>query len=277
MDVLGGGIGASRPLVPVEARRGWTPAPSESIYERRSLEELPVLNAEQWIEDYQSTDNGEALPGPFPDLLPNLTRGRAMILGGPPGGGKTALALQWWRSCLEAGKNGVFVTLEMTPSDLLERFVRQFDSEQECLDWLIEHEAKVTQSYIQAPEIEALMKSGIDMLVLDHLHELPYADRLSLENEVKRLLGMAPAHNVALLALAQLRRPDPQFPKPPSMHDFKESGVFEQKGAVLLAIHREDEHSDYAQIWTVKNRFGSKHDPLSVKLNKHKVIFERAW
>jgi replicative DNA helicase len=200
-----------------------------------------------------------------------------MLLGGPPGGGKTALALQKYRSVLEGGKRGIFVTLEMTPKDLLERFARQFVNEEQMFDWIEEFGAEFTESYIAVPEIEEVMKMGYDLVVIDHLHELPYSDRLQLENEVKRLLAMAPAHNVALLALAQLRRPDPQFPKPPSMHDFKESGVFEQKGAVLLAIYREDEHSDYAQIWTVKNRFGAKHEPLDVRLDKSRVVFERSW
>lgn len=236
-----------------------------------------LLGPEDIIKASENPEAGEPLPNLFPGLLPDLTKGRAMLLGGPPGGGKTALALQLYRHVLEAGKTGVFITLEMTPSDLIERFIRQFDSKEECHKWIRDHNMQLTESYIAAPEIERIMQSGVDLVVIDHLHELPYTERLHLEAEVKRLLGMAPAHNVALLALAQLRRPDPQFPKPPSMHDFKESGVFEQKGAVLLAIYREDEHSDYAQIWTVKNRFGPKPEPLDVKLNKTRVIFERTW
>jgi replicative DNA helicase len=236
---------------------------------------IPILGPEQLEAEWTSTDSGEPLPNLFDGFLPALTKGRAMLLGGPPGGGKTALALQMYRHILEMGKTGVFVTLEMTPKDLLERFRRQFGSDEEMLTWIKENNAQITESYISAPEIEQIMKQGYDLVVLDHLHELQYEDRMGLEREVKRLLSMAPAHNVALLALAQLRRPDPQFPKEPSMHDFKESGVFEQKGAVLLSIYREDEHSDYASVWTVKNRFGSKHPPLDVKLDKTKVVFER--
>jgi len=236
---------------------------------------IPLLEPEAWIEQVESTDNGEPLPNLFDGFMPSLTKGRAMLLGGPPGGGKTALALQLWRHCLEYDKKAAFVTLEMTPADLFERFARQFGSEEECKQWIREHNAVVTESYISAPEIEQIIRSKeYDLVVIDHLHELQYEDRMHLEREVKKLLSMAPANNVALLALAQLRRPDPQFPKEPSMHDFKESGVFEQKGAVLLSIYREDEHSDYAQIWTVKNRFGAKHEPLDVKLNKSRVVFE---
>lgn len=236
---------------------------------------IPLLTAQEWLDQVESGDSGEALPNLFDGFLPPLTKGRAMLLGGPPGGGKTALALQIWRHVIECGKNAIFVTLEMTPSDLFERYARQFDNEEQCKQWIRDNEAQVTESYISAPEIELIMKEGHDLVIIDHLHELQYEDRMGLEREVKRLLAMAPAHNVALLALAQLRRPDPQFPKEPSMHDFKESGVFEQKGAVLLSIYREDEHSDYAQVWTVKNRFGAKHPPLDVKLDKTQVVFHR--
>src|SRR6266496_2135229 len=232
------------------------------------MTEIPLLTPDEWIKQVEDTDNGEAIPNLFDGFLPPLTRGRATLLGGPPGSGKTALALQMYRHALEMGKTGVFVTLEMTPSDLFERFARQFESPEECKSWIKDYQASVTESYIVAPEIELIMKSGVDLVIIDHLHELPYADRLQLESEVKRLLSMAPAHNVALLALAQLRRPDPQFPKEPSMHDFRESGVFEQKGAVLLSIYREDEHSDYASIYTVKNRFGPKFPPMDVRLDK---------
>lgn len=241
------------------------------------MDSIPILSPEQWVEAAENVESGEPLPNPFDGFLPALTKGRATILGGPPGGGKTALALQYFRHVLDMGHSAIFVSLEMTPNDLFERFARQFDSEEDCKLWIRATGAQVTESYISAPEIEQIMKDGYELVVIDHLHELQYEDRMQLEREVKRLLAMAPAHNVALLALAQLRRPDPQFPREPSMHDFKESGVFEQKGAVLLSIYREDEHSDYAQIWTVKNRFGAKHSPLDVKMDKSKVIFKRSF
>lgn len=241
------------------------------------MDTIPILSPEQWVEAAENDESGEPLPNPFDGFLPALTRGRATILGGPTGGGKTALALQYFRHTLDLGHKAIFVSLEMTPNDLFERFSRQFDSEEDAKLWIRASRAEVTESYISVPEIELIIKEGgYDLVVIDHLHELPYEDRMQLEREVKRLLAMAPAHNVALLALAQLRRPDPQFPREPSMHDFKESGVFEQKAAVLLSIYREDEHSDYAQIWTLKNRFGTKHPPFDVKLDKSQVVFRRA-
>lgn len=236
-----------------------------------------LLDGQGWLDNIESDESGEPLPNPFDGFLPAVTRGRATLLGGPPEGGKTALGLQYYRQWVDAGYQGVYITLEMTPADLFERLHPQFESEEVCKEWIKEHNAMVTHSYITVSEIESLIsRGGFEFVILDHLHELPYQDRFQLEREVKRLLGMAPEHNVALLAMAQLRRPDPQFPKPPSKHDFKESGVFEQKAAVCLQIYQEDEGSRESQIWTTKNRFAPKHPPLDVILDEETVTFRRA-
>lgn len=239
--------------------------------------EIPVLGGDAWVAATEDNENGVHLPTPFDGLLPPLVKGRATFLGGPTGGGKTALALQIYRHVVDAGHASVFVTLEMTPADLFERFARQFEDEQECKDWIVESGASVSESYISPKEIEQLIKSKeYDFVVVDHIHEFPYTDRRDLEQEVSRIAALAPSEGVAILALAQLRRPDPQFPRPPSKHDFRETGVIEQKGAVVLALYQEDEHSNYSQIYTLKNRFGGKYDPLDVYLDERTVTFRPA-
>jgi len=236
--------------------------------------DLPLLSPDGWIEDAEDTDSGEPLPNPFDLWLPPITKGRPTLLGGPTGAGKTALALQYYRHILDGGYSGAYITLEMTPSDLFVRFARQFGSEEECKEWIRGTNGMVSHSYITPGEIEQVMKMDLDFVVIDHAHELPYADRLELEREVNRLMAMAPAHNVALLMLAQLKRPG-EFQTQPSLHDFKETGKFEQKGALVFQLWKEDEHDDYMQIWNTKNRFGPKADPLDVYLDKRTVTFTK--
>lgn len=240
--------------------------------------DLPyLLTGDSLVEAITDTDAGEVLPNPFDGFIPPLVKGRASVLGGPTGVGKTVLGLQVFRYILDSGYKGAYVTLEMTPHDLFDRFKHQFDSDQECLDWLRETEAGWSQSYIDSYEIEQIIKQDYDLVVVDHVHELPYEDRLSLERKVRRLVSLAPATNTAVFLLAQLRRPDPQFPRPPSKHDFRETGVIEQSAASLLALYQEDEHSDEVEIYTLKNRFGPKNDPFAVTLKRDTITFERAW
>ncbi len=243
------------------------------------IPELPLLGPDEWLEAVDKDESGETLQNPFNGFIPPpLVKGRCAFLGGPTGGGKTALGLQVYRENLTAGHKGAYITLEMTPADLFERFKRQFDSEEECRQWIKDSDAKVTESYISPKEIELLIKKeGLDFVILDHIHEMPYIDRRDLEQEVARIAALAPAEGVAILALAQLRRPDPQFPRPPSKHDFRETGVIEQKGSVLLALYQEDEESNYSQLYTLKNRFGPKYAPIDIKLDEKTVTFSRVW
>src|SRR6476619_7513212 len=105
------------------------------------MEKIPILSPDEWVEAAQNTDNGEPLPNLFDGFLPALTKGRAMILGGPRVVKKTTLALQIYRHVLEMGKTGVFISLEMTPADLFERFARQFDSREITEQWIKDYQA----------------------------------------------------------------------------------------------------------------------------------------
>src|SRR6266496_832603 len=151
------------------------------------MEEIPLLSPDKWLESVDSHEAGQTLPNPFEGFLPSLVTGRATFLGGPTGGGKTALGLQIWRCVLDGGYRGAYLTLEMTPADLFERFARQFNSEEEARRWIKDHDAQVSESYMNPKEIEQVMKMGFDFVVLDHLHELPYLDRISFEQEISRI------------------------------------------------------------------------------------------
>jgi len=238
-----------------------------------------LLAGQDWVENVESSESGRALllPAELTGFVPPLTTGRATLLGGPPEIGKTALALQVFKTLVEAGEPGVFVTLEMTPADLFERFARQFASEEECKEWIRDYEAKVTHSYINPGQIEKIISSGeYSFAILDHLHELNYADRFQLENEVKRILSMAPEHDVALLALAQLRRPG-EFQTAPTLHDWKDSGVFEQKAAVTLQLWKDPSEIEYdtVTLYNLKNRMGKKYPPVELYLDEDSVVFRR--
>ena len=239
-----------------------------------------ILEGLEWWEDRETSDAGRKLANP-PELdgsIPALTVGRATLLGGPPNIGKTALALQWWRTLLEEGETGPFITLEMTPSDLLERFEKQFETPADCKEWLEKYKPKVTRSYIIPEQIERIITSEqYSFAIIDHLHELPYRDRFQLEAEVKKILNMATEHDIALLALAQLKRPE-QFQTEPRLHDWRESGVFEQKASVTLQLWKDpsDLHAEDVTLYNLKHRFEKKWEPVELCLDETAVIFRRA-
>lgn len=238
---------------------------------------LPVLKPEEWITQTEEENNGKELLSPF-GILPPITTGRVVLLGGATETGKTVLGLQWYREILDLGYSGFYGTLEMSPPDLFKRFAPQFDSDEACKEWIRANDAQVSESYISVSEIESIVRNGeYDFVVIDHAHEMPYKDRLDLAEKVMRIYRLAPATDTAILLMAQMRRPDPQFPRPPSKHDFLEWGGFEQMASVAYALYREDEHSMDTELYCLKNRFGPKSEPLSLTLNHRSVTFERRW
>lgn len=238
---------------------------------------LPLLSPDAWIEQAEEDNSGENLLIPF-GHLPPIQRGRVTLLGGATETGKTLLGLQWFKEVVDNGYKGFYGTLEMTPADLFRRFATQFDTDEECKSWIRENNAHASESYLNVSEVESIVREGeFDFVVVDHAHEFPYKDRLELAAQVMRVYRLAPATNTAILMMAQMRRPDPQFPRPPSKHDYLDWGGFEQMASVAVALYREDEHATDTEIYTLKNRFGPKPEPLPLRLNHRNVTFERRW
>lgn len=237
-----------------------------------------LLQPADWLEKIEA--EGEEVPIPLPPCIasmPPLVLGRATFLGGPTNGGKTALALQCWRTALEASIPSAYITLEMSPSDLYRRFVRQFDSDQECQDWIIENEAIVSEVSLDDKEIENVILDGeFGLVVIDHVHELDYADRRELERMVTRIAKLAPRTNTALLILAQLKRPSFEQDAP-SKGDFRETGRIEQVASVLWQLWQPDELDDEIQLYCTKSRFTAKPGPIDLRINKETVTFEEIY
>lgn len=240
--------------------------------------DLPILSPEAWIAQAEDDEGGEEILQPFGGLLPPVVRGRVTLLGGATETGKTLLGLQWFKEVLDKDYRGAYITLEMTPADLFRRFSPQFSTDEECKEWILEKNAFVSESYVNISEVESIVKNGnYDFVVVDHAHEFPYKERMELAAQVMRVYRLAPGTDTAILMMAQMRRPDPAFPRPPSKHDYLEWGGFEQMASVAIALYREDEHSDDTELYCLKNRFGPKPEPLSLRLNHRTVTFERRW
>ncbi len=235
---------------------------------------VPLLSATEWINSIENPDQGAPIPTLFQPHIPPLVRGRCTVLGADTGEGKTAFGLQAWRHVLDCGHSAAYITLEMTPPDLFARFHPQFDSEDDCKDWIREREAYVSESYCDAHEVERIIKQGFDFVVLDHIHELPFDGHEDLGRKVRRLASLAPSTNTSLLMLSQMKRPE-FGPQAPTKHDFSWTKAIAEVAAVAMALYKEDDHSNYIELHTVKNRFGPKPPPLGLSLNSRTIEFER--
>jgi hypothetical protein len=240
--------------------------------------QLPLLDPAEWISAVENTDQGEILPTPFyggVNSIPAIVKGRTTSVGAITGMGKTAFGLQIFKTVLDGGYTGAYLTTEMTPADIFERFRHSFIDDEECKLWIKERKAIVSHPGITAEEVVHVMKAGFDLVVLDHVHDIPWDGREDLNRKVRRMSVHAPYTNTAFVMLGQTKQPDPVAPNPPSRYDFSETKVISEVSALSFILWAEDPHDDVVELHCVKNRFGPTTPPLSLRINPHTVAFER--
>lgn len=237
-------------------------------------EELAILEPEEWIAELEDTTVGEPLPTILSPFIPPFMRGRTTVLGAETEVGKTALGLQAWHHMVDMGVPSAYITLEMTPSDLFERLQAQFDSPEDCKRWITENKAYVSKPYIDVPEIEKIIKSGFDFVVVDHVHELPFEGHDELARKIKRIASLAPATNTSILLLSQMKQPD-FLDGIPTKYSYSWTKAIPEVASVLLALYREEADSEEVMLYNLKNRFGPKYDPVKLWLNPRTVTFQK--
>lgn len=235
----------------------------------------PLLTPKEWLQELEDTTVGEPIPTIFSPLIPSLVKGRTAVLGASTEVGKTVFGIQQFVHSVNLGIHSAYVTLEMTPGDLFQRMLPQFDNDEDRLKkWITDNRAYVSKPYIDAHEIEAIIKHGFDQVIIDHIHELPFDGHDELARKVKRLASLAPATNTAILMLSQMKQPD-FFSGAPTKYDYSWSKAIAEVASVAFALHREEEDSDEVTLYNLKNRFGAKTEPLSLRLDSSTVTFQR--
>jgi hypothetical protein len=237
---------------------------------------LPLLAPEEWVRAVEESDQGEELPSPFMAWVPPVVRGRMTLVGANTEVGKTCWGLQTFHGIVDSGYNGAYITTEMTPADVFERFRHQFEDDDACKTWIKDKNAIISQPGVDANEVVQIMREGFDFVVLDHVHDLPFEGHEDLARKVRRIASLAPYTNTALLMLAQTKQPDPLSPSLPSKYDFSMTKALVEVSALAFILHKEDDHSDIVDLHCVKNRFGPKSAPLSLRLDPHTVTFKIA-
>ena len=242
----------------------------------------------------------ERLKAPKPDYIPwgietadakvCAQLGDMILLGGYPSAGKTLLSLQF---ALLQAKNGYkigYYSLETTDVKVTDRIMSHLSG---VPLWRIKDRALSeadyqaiasaasgfsTQSFelIEASgwtvdDITAhAISRGYQIIYIDYLQLVPGPEKSNYERvstTSRKLKMFAPSHRVAVVALAQLTRPDKVTRKdgtqvliPPTMQSFKESGQMEQDAdaAFLLWESIPDDYRSPRKFKLGKNKEGER-------------------
>ena len=241
---------------------------------------LPLIDGSTWIDQVENTDQGDPVPTPYSNIIggiPSMVKGRMTVVGANTEVGKTVWGTQCFKYAIDINPitRACYITTEMTPADVFERLQYQFEDEDAAKRWIRDHDVVISEPGVNANEVVEIIKhGGFDLVVVDHLHDLPFEGHEDLGRKVRRIAAMAPFTNTCILALAQTKQPDPLAKAPPTKYDFSYSKAIAEVASQAFILWKEDDHDETVEMWCVKNRFGPKSQPLSLRLNPRTVAFE---
>ena len=216
--------------------------------------------------------------------LGGFNAGNLVILAARPSVGKTAVMLQFARAAANAGKAANLFSLEMTNTELAQRFlcatehITPLQMARAEVDWrqfevASSHYASkpiyLSDSLFSEDEIIANItlnsRSGkCDIAFIDYLGLVSYSDTRELQTIAiagftKRLKKLAKACKIPIVLLCQLNRASASERRAPQLYDLRDSGSIEQDADIVLMLERASGDLDGKEVnmWVRKNRQGA--------------------
>lgn len=172
-------------------------------------------------------------------VLQNTEAGELIVVSGPTGYGKTSLLVSITKNIAEKVKS-VWFTLEVTPRQFISKFGDNLP--------LFYIPAKNTDNNIQwliARIIEAKVKHNIQMVFIDHLHQLFSIDKfngknLSLElgDIVARLKQLAITYDLVIWLVSHSTDDKERINREPKMIDIRDSGMISRLADIVIGVWR---------------------------------------
>lgn len=202
-------------------------------------------------------------------LLGGFRPGGFYVLAGRPAMGKSAVACQLALNIARAGRRVLFATLEMSETELMDRFAASVgrinhtdirDGKMDAAQWAAYHKAAgqiatwpidvLDQAEASIPEVRADARSTkTGLIIVDYLTLVKATGKHGnrqeeVANIARGCKTMARALDVPVVALAQLHRGvEARAEKRPLLSDLRESGEIEQAADAVLMLYR-DEYYD---------------------------------
>ena len=212
--------------------------------------------------------------------------GNLVILAARPSVGKTAIMLQMAKSAAQSGKAVNLFNLEMTNTELAQRFlfstelVTPVQMARGEIEWNLFESASaqfaskpiyLNDSASTIDEIVARItlnsQAGkCDIAFIDYLGLISMGTKAPLYQAIaettKRLKQTAKACKIPIVLLCQLNRASASENRSPMLYDLRDSGSIEQDADIVLMLERANTSEDGRDVtmWVRKNRQGKAGD-----------------
>lgn len=213
-----------------------------------------------------------------------LKAGNLIILAARPAVGKTSAASQIGMHLLDLDMGMVFVSLEMSATDILRKMVAakagvsltewlggtispaerrqvaRFSSWMTKKEIYFDDEPRATVPGIHATVLRHMADHEVRMVIVDYLQLLTAAGRGSTRTEdvseiTRDLKLMAMELGVPVIALSQLSRASVKENRRPRLDDLRDSGSIEQDADIVLFLHRVER--PFVELILAKQRLGA--------------------
>lgn len=215
------------------------------------------------------------------DREAHIGGGSLNVIAARPGGGKSAMMLDWSVTAARSGWQVLFFSLEMSLRDVRRRLWTMFpDGPSEVANlplWIQEpptRKPQVSRLVSVVQEFCRTLKDRHTLVVIDYAQIVApnryWPSRREQVGEVIReLKAMAMAEDIPVVAGAQLSRAiEQRGPKArPQLSDLKEAGEIEEVADLVCLLHRPKADSTETLLGVAKNRHGKGH--FSVRLDFH--------
>ncbi len=237
----------------------------------------------------------EFTPTPWRDLnglIDGCRPGAMYVVGARPASGKTMMGLNLAVELARTGKTSVFVSLEMSESEIQKRLIAQLgevnlksintgaltdadmpriaaaQDEIRALKLAVLDDPAVTIAQIRGYVRTISRTQEIGSLTVDYVGLLqgdPSKDRRVLIGEFSRAMKLiAKEFHIPVIVLSQLnRKSEERIDRRPMVADLKESGDLEQDADVVLLLWRDpDDEAKKGEVGVIvgKNRHGTTGD-----------------
>ena len=212
--------------------------------------------------------------------------GNLVILAARPSVGKTAIMLQMARAAAQSGKAVNLFNLEMTNTELAQRFlfstelVTPVQMARGEIEWNLFESASaqfaskpiyLNDSATTIDEIVARItlnsQAGkCDIAFIDYLGLISMGTKSPLYQAIaettKRLKQTAKSCKIPIVLLCQLNRASASENRSPMLYDLRDSGSIEQDADIVLMLERANTSEDGRDVsmWIRKNRQGKAGD-----------------
>jgi replicative DNA helicase len=268
-------------------------------YEVKSIKKNMADYYERFAERYEMRQQGKELGiltgfQGFDDHV-RLTRGELITVAARTGIGKSAFTMNLGLRCAERGANVLFVSVEMSQDQILERTLA-YESEIDSINFKLAlfdnsklglladkiNDKYDTFKFIHTPRITsegacklAREQEQVDVLIVDYLQILKdplnrgETNTMRIAKMTSNLKQIAGELDCVVIAISQVNRESAKNPdKLPKLENLRDSGAIEQDSDKVLILNRDKENDPKnVTLHIIKNRTGQESFALNYKFD----------